>query len=55
MCVTLATGKYNDLSGKYLEPDYDYDQMARDLIPWNDRDTTILGGAKMPPVPKAPE
>lgn len=55
LCVELATGKHNALSGKYLEPDYDLEQMERELIPWNDRDTTILGGAKMPPVPKAPE
>ncbi len=55
LCVTLAGGEYHELSGKYLEPDYDLDQMVRDLIPWNDRDTTILGGAKMPPVPKMPE
>lgn len=55
MCVELASGRYNALSGKYLEPDYDLDRMVAELVPWNDRDTTILGGAKMPPVPKAPE
>ena len=55
MCVELASGKYNALAGKYLEPEYDLDQMVADLIPWSERDTTVLGGAKMPPAPKAPE
>ena len=55
LCVELASGKYQSLTGKYLEPDYDLDQMVAELVPWNDRDTTVLGGAKMPPVPKAPE
>ncbi|HEV7715595.1 MAG TPA: SDR family NAD(P)-dependent oxidoreductase [Steroidobacteraceae bacterium] len=31
MCISLASGKYDALSGRYLTPDDDFDALARDV------------------------